>query len=1466
MGEKVSAVLVQFLRDLNRGQSLAEVARTVLRYAIATVPGAQSGTLLVLNEARGTFEYVAAEGWDMDLLAPIRIPRERIIQRALPRDRPAIMRRPHDLNRKLLGKELAAALASAGPIETFLTLPISDSGEVIAYLNLDNREDPDAFSPDDFARLNLVWEEITLAVRAAREQRRLAESEHLFRFLFERLADAVYITALDGTILAANPAAERQTGYALQDLIGMNIMRDIATAEPAITYDEVNKQLLRGEVGVFEEEKRRRDGSFYWTECAVALFEHQGRPATISVNRDISERKRLEQELATRIAQLEAFSQVAPTIARHLDRKEVVQCIVSAARELAGADHAHILLFDSAGRLVETLDPLGAPPLLVRTRPRGFSRWILDTGQTLVIEDVHADGRTDPPVRAARGRTIRASRYSIKAGIRSLVGVPIRFGGQRHAILYVRSPHAGRLTAHVPLLELLASQAGAALENALLYEGLQESEARYRTLFEDSPISLWVEDFSAIRERLKSLKAGGISDFAAYLGENPHLVRECLALLRVVDVNRATLELYRVGDKEELLARVPELIPEQAYPLYAQELQAMWDGRTEFHGEGINRTADGRTLHVRLAWRVLPGHERTFDRVLVSILDVTDRVAAEEATTRRDAVLSAVAFAAERFLRGPSFHETVPEVLARLGEAAAVSRVYVFEEHQDERGRLLISQRYEWVAAGISPQGDNPALQNFPHAEAGLSRWAEAFSRGDAIHGLVREFPEEERPILAAQGILALVVVPIFVAGERWGFLGFDECGREREWSPTEIEALRVAAEALGAAIERTTLERDLRARHSELQALYAVSVTLGTSLDLDAVYQRVYEEVERLIPCDAFTLALVDAPRGEFRLEFAVEEGTRLPQLVVPLDPRRSLTAWIASTKEPLLIGDYEAEKEKLPAAAQQVGKAVRSWLGVPLLFQDEIVGVLAVQSLAPHAYGENDLRLLRTASAPVATAIRNARTHAGVATLERKLRGVEVAFRQMKLAPDKAALYSVVLDLVDQLFGYRACGVLEREGDALVLAAARGYLSAATGLRLPLDGKGVTVAAYLSGAPVYVSDVSADGRYVREVSETRCELALPLSVGERVFGVLDVQAAAVDAIPPQDQDLLKIVASELAVALAGLGRLAALNRMTERLTGLHAASQRLTRCGSEEEVCQLAVEALAGVLQFEHANIALGRGDLLVPVAGAGSISGKARTFKKGEGTAGKTWLTGQPAWGNLDHLPEARPVDHRIQAFISVPIGSVGVVQVVGTQRDAFTGDDVALVEILARHVFEELRRVQLETELREQAIRDPLTGLYNRRFLGEVLAREIERAKRYEHPLTLIMADIDEFKSVNDRYGHLVGDCALRRVAEVLHESVRAGDYAFRYGGEEFVLVMPETGAGGEEALTRLRQAMAGISLDDVPGLTVSVSLGHVVWNPVCDGPTTIEGMLHQADEVLYAIKRRRTKGSTTNRER
>lgn len=166
---------------------------------------------------------------------------------------------------------------------------------------------------------------------------------------------------------------------------------------------------------------------------------------------------------------------------------------------------------------------------------------------------------------------------------------------------------------------------------------------------------------------------------------------------------------------------------------------------------------------------------------------------------------------------------------------------------------------------------------------------------------------------------------------------------------------------------------------------------------------------------------------------------------------------------------------------------------------------------------------------------------------------------------------------------------------------------------------------------------------------------------------------------------------------------------------------------------------------------------------------------------------------------------------------------------------------------------LTNIDLREALREQAILDPLTGLFNRRYLEATLPREAHRAQREGEPLCVAMLDIDHFKSFNDRYGHEAGDMLLREVAWIFREHMRKSDIACRYGGEEFVLVLP--GSAVEDTVQRLEQIRGLVNAlqIDFHGLRlepISISAGVAAYG----GSGGVEELLRAADEALYAAKR------------
>jgi diguanylate cyclase (GGDEF)-like protein len=177
-------------------------------------------------------------------------------------------------------------------------------------------------------------------------------------------------------------------------------------------------------------------------------------------------------------------------------------------------------------------------------------------------------------------------------------------------------------------------------------------------------------------------------------------------------------------------------------------------------------------------------------------------------------------------------------------------------------------------------------------------------------------------------------------------------------------------------------------------------------------------------------------------------------------------------------------------------------------------------------------------------------------------------------------------------------------------------------------------------------------------------------------------------------------------------------------------------------------------------------------------------------------------------------------------------------------AFIGVTAVMTLTLGAVVAE---RKDVEERLRQLAVSDPLTGLANYRQLADALSSEIRRSQRTDRPFAVVLLDLDGLKQINDRHGHLVGSMALRRVAETLLGSCRAVDTAARFGGDEFALVLPET---GEAAAWRVAHRVAQRVAQDGEQPTLSISMGVAVYP---EGGDTLEALLSAADRSLYESK-------------
>ncbi|MFW8628513.1 diguanylate cyclase [Deinococcus sp. ME38] len=356
---------------------------------------------------------------------------------------------------------------------------------------------------------------------------------------------------------------------------------------------------------------------------------------------------------------------------------------------------------------------------------------------------------------------------------------------------------------------------------------------------------------------------------------------------------------------------------------------------------------------------------------------------------------------------------------------------------------------------------------------------------------------------------------------------------------------------------------------------------------------------------------------------------------------------------------------------------------------------------------------------------------------------------------------------------------------------------------------------------------------------------------------------------VPVTGRDELSVIAQHFNDMTASLQRTVqeqrALQRtLEERVESLVQASttelQALSQLGLFMQACETQVEAAEVIARVAPA---------LFPLGGSVSLLAESRNMLErftawGGAPEGGAWLP-EECWASrlgTDHAagpdlnaPRCRH-DRSELGTLCLTLSAQG--ETLGVVTLHFPdGPAAAQAQALARRFTDRLAlslaNLRLKETLRHQSVRDPLTGLYNRRYFEETGERELARAERQGWPLSVMMLDVDHFKQFNDVHGHAVGDMVLRRLGHVLGRLFREDDVVCRYGGEEFVVLLPNCGAGAAlERAEALRVAAGALVLaaPDSSGLTVTVSVGVTTTT---GDRRDLNALVREADQALYRAK-------------
>ena len=997
---------------------------------------------------------------------------------------------------------------------------------------------------------------------------------------------------------------------------------------------------------------------------------------------------------------------------------------------------------------------------------------------------------------------------------------------------------------------------------------LSNSEARFRGLFEHTPVSIWEEDFSGARQFIDDLYSTGVVDFEAYFDAHPEAVAECATRVKIVDVNRATLEIYQAENKQLLLADLSKVFgPESMVPFKGQML-ALARGETSFDSETINYTLRGERRVIFLRLTIAPGYEDTWARVFVGINDITELRKAEAALTVERDLLQALMDnipdtiyfkdAASRFTR---INSAQGKVLGIASPQEAIGKTDLdFQPTELSRGFYEEEQRM--IETG------KPLINRieFNPKKDGQPRW----------------FSATKVPMQNSQGIVT-------------GIVGISR----------DITELRLAEAALA---ENETLFRALFDLSPDAVIVIDphfprvswpiidcnVAACLMNGYERDELIGRSIDILNVTSGTEAERMNYLNHLREEpyFKIEtshrrkngeiFPVETSTALikvgtRELVIGIDrditdrKRTEDALREAETKYRTLVENMPAivyidladEPHNTiyinPQVQEMLGYSPEDWIAKPDLCNDiihpedsERMWKETQESRTRGRYG-GDYRYIAKDGHVV---------------------WVHDEAVLLKNEGETASLWQgVMLDITAQKAAEEALRRSE-ERYRLMSWATRDAV-----WDWDLSAEQIWWGAGLQKIFRYPSEtLQTDPGWrrdrIHEDDKTKVDRTIQQALdGGMEFWSKEYRFQRLDGTYADIMDRAYILRDDSGQPYRMLGAMmditdrkqieAIIRNQNDMLSSLYQITLDLLKYRDIDALLNAMVDLSAKFLDATFSEIMLMEGEALVVKAAATNQSYLVGR-RMGRDDAVLSWQAvdsgRQVVLEDYSHwsLRGAAYNDQNLHAVVAYPImNDDECLGVLGLGRDKpgyeFTTDQIQFGSLLANLTALILNNAQLREALREQSIHDPLTGLFNRRYMEEVLKQHLSRVTRQHHPLGMIMVDIDHFKEFNDAHGHAAGDAILCEVGRLLQNQIRVEDIACRYGGEEFLLIMP--GASIAETWDRagqLRREVKELQIEHEGRLIgeITLSAGVAVYP---EHGSTQDSLMRAADAALYHAK-------------
>ena len=610
--------------------------------------------------------------------------------------------------------------------------------------------------------------------------------------------------------------------------------------------------------------------------------------------------------------------------------------------------------------------------------------------------------------------------------------------------------------------------------------------------------------------------------------------------------------------------------------------------------------------------------------------------------------------------------------------------------------------------------------------------------------------------------------------------------------------------------------------------AIYKISEITHEVHDLQELYAFIHQTVNKLVKADNFYIALADYKKGRIDFPYSVDEyDDNLDSL--PLG--QGFTSYVLKTGKPLLATPEIAHALIESGEVRSQGTDSVDWLGVPLIANEGIIGVLTVQTYHKNErLSPKDMEILQFVSTQIAMAI------------DRKKAEEEI--RKFKALSDSAN-YGIT--------------ILDEEGKFIYCNEHYAHMHGVEphdilGRRFPLFQR-------ITGAEEWDAWMET----LLNWETTNVHEVMHMHSDGHQFPVL------IHIAPIRDQNETPMFTALTTVDITDQKQQQeALRRYANRLKALHQIDQAILESRSPEQIAEAALANLKNLVHIDHACVLWVRDDdqqteLLAAYNHPSitnpellsNINTPCPRIPSATETIEASYkdLTEAEALSPMEELLKSSDIKYLFSLPLLVNNGPIGLLNLGVKHEQKSSQDNLEIVQEVAHILAIALQQSKLNHKIHQLAITDDLTGIYNRRQLLKLGQQEFKRAKRYQKPLSLIMFDPDSFKTINDSYGHLVGDQVLREITRRCAAQIRETDIFGRYGGDEFIIILPETNLDDAQlAAKRLLSAIHDKLIKTEKGsVMLSISLGVTALSDE-ENDQGLKDLISRADVALYTAKR------------